>query len=660
MTTPVSRTDRGRRAATIRAVKLVALIAACGGVALAGPAVARADTYCVGDPGGACDVSKAATGEGLQLALDEAAASAASDVVRIGAGTFVGSFGYASASEVDIEGSGESTVIRGVGTQAALTVAGSGSAPTLSGLTIQMATLLAPQTAVGLRIGPGIAEDLRVENPGDSWGTGVVLQPGGDVADSTILAGGADGIDEAGGASQREVRDTVIHAALGVRARTGSWSLERLEISGRSGGVASYATTHLSNSLVRVSGAAASPVAAFGVLQGGPGTLDVDHATIHAGADLEFGAWVKTQEPGTASIDMTNSIVAGPFVSSTFARTATPGGTANIVVGYSNFVPPSPQWVGAGAGPGSFTNAPSASNNAMEPKFVDPLITLGSPGADFRLRHDSPLIDRGAPGGAQGKDLAGQPRLVEGDGKGDPVHDMGAYEYQHRPPGPQIAAPLGGHVQAGTPVAFSAAGSRDVDAGDTLSYEWSFGDGAGATGETASHAYESGGERTVTLTVTDSTGLKGIATVTLVVDAAPAPANPGTSPGPDTSDRVAPVLSAASLSATTFRAGRRGTRVRFSLSEAATVRFAIVRRSTGRRVAAFTRQAPAGASTVRFRGKLRVGGRIRALTPGRYRLTLVAKDATGNVSAPRRLGFRVVQKRTPPAVRARWGEGDGR
>jgi hypothetical protein len=378
------------------------------------------------------------------------------------------------------------------------------------------------------------------------------------------------------------------------------------------------------------------------VLQGGPGTLDVDHATIYAGADLELGAWARTQEAGTALIDMTNSIVAGPFVSSTFARAATPGGTANIVVGYSNFALPSPQSVGAGAGPGAFTHAPSASNNAMQPKFVDPLITLQSPDVDFRLRHDSPLIDRGAPGGAQGKDLAGQPRLVEGNGTGDPVHDMGAYEYQHRPPGAEITAPLGGHVEAGTPVAFSAAGSRDADAGDTLSYEWSFGDGAVAAGETASHAYDSGGERTVTLTVTDSTGLKGIATVTLVVDVAPAPAGPGSGTGagtgPETSDRIAPVLSATSLSARAFRAGRRGTRVKFSLSEAAAVRFAIVRRSTGRRVAAFTRPAPAGASAVRLRGKL--------LRPGRYRLTLVATDATGNVSAPRRLGFRVVRKLT--------------
>ncbi len=53
--------------------------------------------------------------------------------------------------------------------------------------------------------------------------------------------------------------------------------------------------------------------------------------------------------------------------------------------------------------------------------------------------------------------------------------------------------------------AFTGAGSTD-DIG-IVSYDWSFGDGAGATGVTTSHAYAIGGSYSVSLTVTDGGGL---------------------------------------------------------------------------------------------------------------------------------------------------------
>ncbi|MUV88763.1 PKD domain-containing protein [Halapricum sp. CBA1109] len=56
-----------------------------------------------------------------------------------------------------------------------------------------------------------------------------------------------------------------------------------------------------------------------------------------------------------------------------------------------------------------------------------------------------------------------------------------------------------------SPTEFDASGSTDPD-GSIVSYEWDFGDGTTATGETVSHTFPSPGQYTVTLTVTDGDG----------------------------------------------------------------------------------------------------------------------------------------------------------
>ncbi|HWN82487.1 MAG TPA: PKD domain-containing protein, partial [Candidatus Udaeobacter sp.] len=61
--------------------------------------------------------------------------------------------------------------------------------------------------------------------------------------------------------------------------------------------------------------------------------------------------------------------------------------------------------------------------------------------------------------------------------------------------GPYCGAPL-------VPVAFDGSGSSDAN-GDSLNYQWSFGDGASATGATPTHTYASPGSYPVILTVSD-------------------------------------------------------------------------------------------------------------------------------------------------------------
>lgn len=65
-------------------------------------------------------------------------------------------------------------------------------------------------------------------------------------------------------------------------------------------------------------------------------------------------------------------------------------------------------------------------------------------------------------------------------------------------------------------VTVDGAGSTDPD-GNVMSYEWNFGDGATATGVTASHTYETAGAYTITLKVTDNRGGEGTTTESVSV-----------------------------------------------------------------------------------------------------------------------------------------------
>ncbi|RXK46279.1 PKD domain-containing protein [Halorientalis pallida] len=77
-------------------------------------------------------------------------------------------------------------------------------------------------------------------------------------------------------------------------------------------------------------------------------------------------------------------------------------------------------------------------------------------------------------------------------------------------------------VLAGEPVTFDGSGSSASNSTIT-SYEWDFGDGTTATGQQVTHTYDTGGEFTATLTVTDDDGASATDTVTTTVTANDAP-----------------------------------------------------------------------------------------------------------------------------------------
>ncbi len=83
-----------------------------------------------------------------------------------------------------------------------------------------------------------------------------------------------------------------------------------------------------------------------------------------------------------------------------------------------------------------------------------------------------------------------------------------------QPPLAAFAAPATG--TPGAPVGFDASGSTSPN-GAVSSYEWSFGDGASATGVTTSHAYGAPGVYEAVLSVTDASGFTTSAAHSLTI-----------------------------------------------------------------------------------------------------------------------------------------------
>jgi streptogramin lyase len=113
---------------------------------------------------------------------------------------------------------------------------------------------------------------------------------------------------------------------------------------------------------------------------------------------------------------------------------------------------------------------------------------------------------------------------------------------------------------------------------------------------------------------------------------------------PPLADVTRPDVTRFRLTRTRFRIGSRGTLIKWTQSEAATVTLAFDRRVNGRwrRVRRKIRfESTAGSHRRRFRGRI---DRRHPLKPGRYRMTLRAKDAAGNVSLPDRLRFRLLPR----------------
>lgn len=145
-----------------------------------------------------------------------------------------------------------------------------------------------------------------------------------------------------------------------------------------------------------------------------------------------------------------------------------------------------------------------AGNISADPMFAD------APHGDYRLSGASPCVDTGLNGawGADGLDLDGNERILDGNGDGVAMVDIGAYEYDPAKAPPACSFEVtGGSIGTGLPTTSSFKAYTQGAVGTVDGYIWDFGDGTCVTSDTdtVSHEYKTFGVHTVTLSL-DCTG----------------------------------------------------------------------------------------------------------------------------------------------------------
>ncbi|MGC9308863.1 MAG: PKD domain-containing protein, partial [Thermoplasmatota archaeon] len=108
-------------------------------------------------------------------------------------------------------------------------------------------------------------------------------------------------------------------------------------------------------------------------------------------------------------------------------------------------------------------------------------------------------------------------KLTVEDDKGDTDTETKQITVANEPPTAVIRTEPAEKAGIDEEILFNSTLSSDED-GTIASYAWDFGDGNTSTLANPTHAYEEGGDYTVTLTVTDNDGDTGTTTVTLTVE----------------------------------------------------------------------------------------------------------------------------------------------
>lgn len=282
----------------------------------------------------------------------------------------------------------------------------------------------------------GVVKSVRAIGNADVRQAGVTLLVGGRIERSEIIIRGSHpdslGLDiSSEGTIAREVK---VRAPIGVLGGLGS-RLVRSTVSATTVGVrVSSGSFAVDNALVRALGGAHG-AQALAESPGAAAQLTVVSSTIvaqkRAGTGVEARAFaVADMGCPRADVVLRNSIVHG-FATTLFSNAPNgfcTGGSGepegNITVSWSALKAKGKKEIGGG---GIRIGRGVTGTNL---RFVAPKK------GNYRLRRSSRLIDRGQPGkpkpGESKRDLDGRKRVIDGDGKGGPRRDIGAYEFKSK------------------------------------------------------------------------------------------------------------------------------------------------------------------------------------------------------------------------------------
>jgi hypothetical protein len=425
-----------RRVALLIAALAVPVLTA----AVPSPAFAVADNViCVGPAAGPCNDFKLT----ISAAVATAEGNSVPDTIFVGPGTYDdGPYSLTATDPLTIKGSGEGatflTLPPSATQQTYLTLDGA----TVRDLTITLNTVSHDGDRGMALHGFASAESVTVAGTGTTNTTGATMIDSvmSDVSlflDADVYPG-TRGIFSEG---YNVVSDVTITAGEGYNMSQpfGTDTLSRMSIgAGDFGIVVDAGTVAVDDSLIQLTDDGTGLAAANFNTGEDDKAINADHVTIVGGGAGSTGARAYAATPEAqqlAEINLTNSIISGPERSLVVeaSNDGSPPGdsSAFINASYSDWdVDDEVETVDAN-GVGDIISV--AGNVDVTPGFVNPFA------GNYRLVPSSPLVDAGDPAaGPHLVDLDRLSRVVDGDGDGLAVPDMGAYEYRVPAPPPTI------------------------------------------------------------------------------------------------------------------------------------------------------------------------------------------------------------------------------
>jgi PKD domain len=608
-------------------------------VALAFPASAGAATFYAATGGGNVAGCPQATPCSLPNAITQATMAGGHDAVQVvGPLDFTGTIALepgAGTPGIDLIGSGQGaggTRIRATANHSqVIDVGATSSIRNLRAVSANDEMIVIGDIVVRLLSGADATDVTAAsEHPGEDTGFSMSAGPGESVLDRVTADPGlfqGSGL----GTGSLEIRDSQITGQTAfLHVIGGTARILRTTLRGEIGISHSGGPLTVSSSVLDVTSTGTY------VSGGAPGPVELRNVTVLGDGDGN-GVW----SSGSPPVTVVGSIVRG------FAPDLLQSGGGVLSAGTSDF----------STKMGTITDL--GGNVDVDPRFVNRAT------GDLRLQPQSVVID--AAGGqppAAGEspfDRIGTARLVDGNGDGSALRDMGAFEY--RPPGAVLDVPNPSPTQDEA-VAFDASRSAYAEAAIS-DFQFDLdGDGVFETvgaGPRVSRAYSAAGPRTVRLRVLGADGGAATTAVTLTVRDVRLPVLDRVSL---TNRAFLPTSRPTALVTARRRRSPRGTTFRYRLSETATMRIAIAQARPGRRVGRrclaptrarrrrprctryvtrgtlVRRNLAAGARRTPFSGRL---GR-RKLPAARYRARLQATDLAGLRSRTRTLFFRVLAR----------------